>query len=194
MAGSLMITGDAAADELLNTDGTALLIGMLLDQQVPMEMAFHGPATLRQRLGHLDAARVAAMSEDEVVAVCCEKPAIHRFPAAMGRRIHAVCVVVNSEYGGRGESVWNDVATGDELYARLRGLPGFGDEKSRIFVAVLGKRMGVQPEGWRAAAGKFGDDTPRSVADSTSPETLAAVRQWKRAQKAARLDKQDRPL
>ena len=134
------------------------------------------------------------MSEDEVVAVCCEKPAIHRFPAAMGRRIHAVCVVVNSEYGGRGESVWNDVATGDELYARLRGLPGFGDEKSRIFVAVLGKRMGVQPEGWRAAAGKFGDDTPRSVADSTSPETLAAVRQWKRAQKAARLDKQDRPL
>src|SRR5688500_10457839 len=106
MAGSLMITGDAAADERLNTDGTAPLIGMLLDQQVPTEMAFHGPATPRQRLGHLDAARVAAMSEDEVVAVCCEKPAIHRFPAAMGRRIHAVCVVVNSEYGGRGESVW----------------------------------------------------------------------------------------
>ncbi len=90
--------------------------------------------------------------------------------------------------------MWDGVASGDELYQRLRSLPGFGDEKSRIFVAVLGKRMGVQPDGWRDAAGKFGDDTPRSVADSTSPETLAAVRQWKRAQRAAHLDKQDRPL
>lgn len=194
MGGSLMITGDVAADELLNTDGTALLIGMLLDQQVPMEMAFHGPATLRQRLGHLDASKIAAMSEDSVVAVCCQKPAIHRFPAAMGRRIHGLCNVLVSDYGGRGENLWLGVPTGDELYRRLRSLPGFGEEKSRIFVAVLGKRMGVQPDGWRAAAGKFGDDTPRSVADSTSPETLAAVRQWKRAQKAARLDKQDRPL
>ena len=194
MRGSLMITGDAAADELLNTDGTALLIGMLLDQQVPMEMAFHGPATLLGRLGHLDASRIAAMGEDEAVAVCCEKPAIHRFPAAMGRRIHALCCMLTTEYGGRGENVWEGVASGDELYRRLRSLPGFGDEKSRIFVAVLGKRMGVQPDGWRHTAGKFGDDTPRSVADSTSPETLAAVRQWKRAQKAANLDKQDRPL
>ena len=194
MHGSLMITGDAAADELLNTDGTALLIGMLLDQQVPMEMAFHGPATLLQRLGHLDASKIAAMTEEDVVGVCCAKPAIHRFPAVMGRRIHALCGVLASDYGGRGEHVWDGVASGDELYQRLRSLPGFGDEKSRIFVAVLGKRMGVQPDGWRDAAGKFGDDTPRSVADSTSPETLAAVRQWKRAQRAAHLDKQDRPL
>ena len=194
MRGSLMITGDTAADELLNTDGTALLIGMLLDQQVPMEMAFHGPATLLGRLGHLDASKIAAMGEDEAVAVCCEKPAIHRFPAAMGRRIHALCSMLTTEYGGRGENVWEGVASGDELYRRLRSLPGFGDEKSRIFVAVLGKRMGVQPDGWRQTAGKFGDDTPRSVADSTSPESLAAVRQWKRAQKAANLDKQDRPL
>ena len=194
MRGSLVITGDAAADELLNTDGTALLIGMLLDQQVPMEMAFHGPATLLERLGHLDASKIAAMSEDDVVGVCCAKPAIHRFPAAMGRRIHALCGVLTSDYGGHGENVWEGVTSGDELYQRLRSLPGFGDEKSRIFVAVLGKRMGVQPDGWRDAAGKFGDDTPRSVADSTSPETLAAVRQWKRAQRAARLDKQDRPL
>jgi uncharacterized HhH-GPD family protein len=189
-----MITGDADADELLNTDGTALLIGMLLDQQVPMEVAFHGPATLRRRLGHLDARRIAAMSEADVVAVCCARPAIHRFPAAMGRRIHALCTVLAADYGGRGEHVWTDVATGDELYTRLRALPGFGDEKSRIFVALLGKRIGVRPDGWRDAAGKFGDDSPRSVADSTSPETLAAVRRWKRAQKAAKLDKQDRPL
>jgi uncharacterized HhH-GPD family protein len=189
-----MITGDAVADELLNTDGTALLIGMLLDQQVPMEMAFHGPATLRQRLGHLDAARIASMTEPDVIAVCCAKPAIHRFPAAMGRRIHALCAVLTTHYGGRGEQVWTDVSTGDELYRRLRALPGFGEEKSRIFIAVLGKRISVRPDGWRDAAGKFADDTPRSVADSTSPETLAAVRQWKRAQKAAKLDKQDRPL
>jgi uncharacterized HhH-GPD family protein len=189
MRGSLVITGDAAADELLNTDGTALLIGMLLDQQVPMEVAFHGPATLLRRLGHLDAARIAAMAESDVVAVCCAKPAIHRFPAAMGRRIHAMCLVLESDY-----DVWTGLTSGDELYRRLRALPGFGEEKSRIFVALLGKRMGVQPEGWREVAGKFGDDTPRSIADSTSPETLAAVRQWKRAQKAAHLDKQDRPL
>ena len=194
MRGSLMITGDAAADELLNTDGTALLIGMLLDQQVPMEMAFHGPATLRQRLGHLDAGEIAAMSEDEVVAVCCEKPAIHRFPAAMGRRIHALCIVLTTEYGGRGENVWDDVATGDELYRAAAVAAGL----RRREVTDL-RRRARQADGRTARrlarrAGKFGDDTPRSVADSTSPETLAAVRQWKRAQKAANLDKQDRPL
>jgi uncharacterized HhH-GPD family protein len=194
MNGTLMITGDPGADELLNTDGTALLIGMLLDQQVPMEMAFHGPDTLRQRLGHLDAGRIAEMTEAAVVSTCCAKPAIHRFPAVMGRRIHALCGVLATDYGGRGDNVWCDVATGLELYRRLRSLPGFGDEKAQIFIALLGKRMGVQPDGWRDAAGKFGDDTPRSVADSTSPETLAAVREWKRAQKAAKLDKQDRPL
>jgi uncharacterized HhH-GPD family protein len=194
VGGTLFITGDAAADELVNTDGTALLIGMLLDQQVPMEVAFRAPAMLRQRLGHLDAPTIAGMSEDEVVAVCCAKPAIHRFPAVMARRTHALCAVLAEQYDGRGEQLWAGVGSGDELYARLRALPGFGDEKARIFVAVLGKRFGVQPAGWCEAAGKFGDDTPRSVADSTSPETLAAVRQWKRAQRAAHLDKQDRPL
>ena len=134
------------------------------------------------------------MTEADVVAICCAKPAIHRFPAVMGRRVHALCGVLAADYGGHGDNVWQGVATGEELYHRLRSLPGFGDEKSRIFIALLGKRMGVRPDGWRQAAGKFGDDTPRSVADSTSPDTLAAVRQWKRAQKAAKLDKQDRPL
>jgi uncharacterized HhH-GPD family protein len=194
MKGTLAITGDPAADELLNTDGTALLIGMLLDQQVPMEVAFRGPATLRDRLGHVDAAKIAAMSEDEFVAVCCAKPAIHRFPAVMGRRIHGLCVALTDEHGGRGEAVWDGVGTGDELYGRLRALPGYGDEKAKIFVALLGKRFGVRPNGWREAAGKFGDDTPRSAADSTSPETLEKVRQWKRTQRAAKLDKQDQPL
>ena len=112
MAGTLYITGDADADLLLNTDGTALLIGMLLDQQVPMEWAFAGPATLRDRLGGLDAERIAAMTEDEVVAVCCAKPAIHRFPAAMGRRIHGLCRVLVRDFDGRGEQVWAGVRTG----------------------------------------------------------------------------------
>ena len=112
MTGTLYITGDPLADGLLNEDGTALLIGMLLDQQVPMEWAFAGPATLQRRLGHLDAVRIAAMTQDELVAVCCAKPAIHRFPAALGRRIHQLCVVLTERYGGRGEAVWTGVATG----------------------------------------------------------------------------------
>jgi uncharacterized HhH-GPD family protein len=194
VAGSLYITGAPEADGLLNSDGTALLIGMLLDQQVPMEWAFAGPATLRRRLGHLDAGRIAAMDVDEFVAVCCEKPAIHRFPAALGRRIHALCEMLVDDHGGRGAGVWEGVDDGAELYRRLRSLPGYGDEKARIFVAILGKTQGVTPVGWREAAGRFGDDVPRSVADITGPESLARVREWKRTQKAAQRDKQDRPL
>ncbi len=194
MTGTLYITGDASADELLNVDGTALLIGMLLDQQVPMEWAFAGPATLRTRLGHLDATQIAAMDPEAFVAVCCEKPAIHRFPASMGRRIHEMCSVLASDFGGRGEGVWEGVATGGELYRRLRTLPGYGEEKARIFVALLGKRMEVQPDGWRDAAGKFGDDVPRSVADVHDTASLGKVREWKKAQKAAKRDKQDRPI
>lgn len=191
--GTLYITGKKSADSLLNRDGTALLIGMLLDQQVPMEWAFAGPATLRERLGHLDAEQIAAMDVEEFVGVCASKPAIHRFPASMGRRIHELCVVLTDHYGGRGERVWKGVTTGAELYTRLRALPGYGDEKSKIFVALLGKRMGVTPDGWRDAAGKFGDDRPRSVADIDGPDALGKVREWKKAQKAANKDKQDRP-
>jgi uncharacterized HhH-GPD family protein len=194
VTGTLYITGDEAADGLLNRDGTALLIGMLLDQQVPMEWAFTGPETLRRRLGHLDATRIAAMSQDDFVAVCREKPAIHRFPASLGRRIHDLCAVLAAQYDGDGSRVWAGVTHGGELYDRLHALPGYGEEKSRIFVAILGKTQGVTPPGWRDAAGKFGDDSPRSVADITGPESLAKVRDWKRAQKAAKKDKQDRPL
>jgi uncharacterized HhH-GPD family protein len=194
MAGDLHITGDADADALLNTDATALMIGMLLDQQVPMEWAFAGPHTLQQRLGHLDAGSIAAMSEDDVVALCCEKPAIHRFPASMGRRLHALCTVLAEQYGGRAEAMWADGPDGAELKRRLRALPGFGDEKSKIFIALLAKRQGVRPDGWRAAAGVFGDDRPRSIADVRDQASLDVVREWKRAQKAAKKDKQDRPL
>jgi len=194
MSGMLFITGDPAADELLNADGAALLIGMLLDQQVPMEWAFTGPATLRARLGHLDPARIAAMDDESFVTVCCEKPAIHRFPASMGRRVHALCAAITERFDGRGEQVWAGVATGDELYTRLRTLPGFGDEKTKIFIALLGKRFGVRPPGWEAAAGVFADEQPRSVADIHDAASLALVREWKKAAKAAKRDKQDRPL
>jgi len=190
----MYITGNPDADKLLNTDGTAALIGMLLDQQVPMEWAFTGPATLHARLGHLDAEKIAAMDQEQVVAVCCEKPAIHRFPASMGRRIHDLCTALVERFGGRGEGVWEGVESGEELYARLRTLPGYGEEKARIFVAILGKRFGVRPQGWQQAAGKFGDDTPRSVADITDPTSLGKVREWKKEAKAAKKDKQDRPV
>ncbi len=194
MAGTLYITGETEADALLNGDGNALLIGMLLDQQVPMEWAFKGPATLRERLGHLDPAKIAAMDVDDFVAVCAEKPAIHRFPGSMGKRIHAVCTALVDEYDGEARNLWRDVDDGAQLYRRLKALPGYGDEKSKIFVALLAKTQGVTPTGWQKAAGKFGDDTPRSVADIHDDESLQAVRAWKKAQKAAKKDKQDRPI
>jgi len=192
--GSLYITGDPNADELLNSDPLALVIAMLLDQQVPMEWAFRGPAKLRERLGHLDVDRIAAMDPDEVVAVFCAKPALHRFPAAMARRTHELCAHIVEQYGGDPAAVWTRVDSGAELLQRLDALPGYGAEKAQIFLAILAKRMGVAPQGWREAAGKFGEETPRSVADIHDEASLATVREWKRAQKAAKKDKQDRPL
>lgn len=188
---TLAITGDTDADRLLNTDGTALLIGMLLDQQVPMEWAFRGPATLRERLGHLDAARIAAMDEEEFVAVCREKPAIHRFPKAMGERIHQLCVHLVENFDGEGSAVWGDDPDAATLSARINALPGFGEEKSMIFIALLAKRFGVRPDGWEEHAGPFADAEPRSVADVDGEEKLAQVREWKRARKAAGKTKQD---
>lgn len=192
--GTLYITGDTAADKLLNANGTALLIGMLLDQQVPMEWAFSGPATLKKRLGHLDPRKIAAMDVESFVAVCCEKPAVHRFPASMGRRIHELCGIIAAQYKNKGENIWVGVTDAKELTARLRVLPGFGEEKAQIFIALLGKRMGVKPRNWKTEAGVFGDANPRTVADITSPETLLLVRNWKKAEKAADRDKQSRPL
>jgi uncharacterized HhH-GPD family protein len=192
MAGTLYITGDTAADKLLNTDANALLIGMLLDQQVPMEWAFAGPATLKQRLGHLEPKKIAAMDVEEFVSICCDKPAIHRFPGSMGKRIHAVCEALVADYEGNAANIWTGVDDADEVYRRLRALPGYGDEKSKIFLAILGKSQGVDLDGWREAAGKFGDDTPRSVADVHDEVSLGKVREWKKAQKAAKKDKQDR--
>ncbi len=194
MHGSLYITGKRESDELLNDDPLALLIGMQLDQQVPMEWAFMGPSTLRTRLGDLNAARIAAMDEGEFVAVCCDKPAIHRFPAVMGRRIHGMCGVLTDRFGGRPEQLWATARTGAELFDRLRELPGYGEEKAQIFVALLAKRFGVRPPGWEAAAGVFADDEPRTIADCCDEASLARVREWKRVQRQSKKDKQGREL
>ena len=183
MAPLIPVTGDPEADRLLAENPLALLIGMLLDQQVPMEWAFRGPFTLRQRLGGLDATAIAAMSPDALEAVFRAKPALHRFPGSMAKRTHALCQHLVDEYGGDAGAVWRGVTSGDELYARLVALPGFGPEKAKIFQALLAKRLEVRPDGWERAAAPFSDDTPRSVADIDSPETLARVRDWKRTQK-----------
>jgi uncharacterized HhH-GPD family protein len=188
---TLPITGDAATDALLEKDPLALLIGMLLDQQVPMEWAFKGPATLKARLGHLNAEKIATMEPSAFEAVCKEKPAIHRFPGSMAKRIHALCQVVTDEYGGKADRVWKGVADPAEVKARLDALPGYGDEKARIFLAILGKRFAAAPAGWEPFAKPFSDAKMRSVADVSSPEALLKVRAFKQAQKAKGKGKAD---
>jgi uncharacterized HhH-GPD family protein len=192
MQGDLAVTGSPEADHLLNTDPLALLTGMLLDQQIPMEWAFTGPHTLKQRLGgRLDAATIAVMDPDEFAALVKGPPAIHRFPGSMAKRIQALCAALVDGYGGDAANLWNGVGSGAELLARLKALPGYGDEKAKIFTALLAKRFGVAPAGWQEAAGPFGDDTPRSVADIHDEASLAKVREWKKAKKAAGKTKQD---
>jgi uncharacterized HhH-GPD family protein len=185
------ITGDPAADALLVSDPLALLIGMLLDQQVPMEWAFRGPATLSARLGGLDAARIAAMSPEAIEAVFKEKPALHRYPGSMAKRTLALCRHVVDSYGGDAAKIWRGVRDPEVLFSRLVALPGYGDEKAKIMLAILAKRFGRAPEGWEAVARPFSDDKPRSVADVDSPESLTRVRAWKRAQKAKGRTKSD---
>lgn len=189
--GSVPVTGDPDADRFLVEHPLALLVGMLLDQQVPMEWAFKGPHTLAQRLGGLDAAAIAAMPTDDLIEVFKQKPALHRFPGSMAKRTHDLCRALVDEYGGDAAAVWRDAPSGDELLARLRALPGFGEMKAKIFLALLAKRLGVTPPGWEKAAAPYSDSTPRSVADIDSPETLARVRDWKRSQKAKGKTKAD---
>ena len=189
---SIPITNTPEANQLLVDEPLALLLGMLLDQQVPMEWAFLGPFTLKERLGdRLDAHAIAAMDREDFVAVCCEKPAIHRFPASMGRRIWDVCAFLVERYDGNAAKLWFRVGSGDELYRRLREVPGYGDEKAKIFMAILAKRLGKKPTGWEDAAAPFSDAQPRSVADVADAESLARVREWKKAKRAAKKTKQD---
>ncbi|MGO9333504.1 MAG: HhH-GPD-type base excision DNA repair protein [Acidimicrobiales bacterium] len=181
--GGLPFTGDPRADKYLLDEPLALLIGMVLDQQVPLERAFAGPWVLRQRLGTgLDAAKIAAMDPDELAALFAERPALHRFPGSMAARVQDLCHLLVQEYGGNAAGVWTTAVTGDELFKRVRALPGFGERKARIFVALLGKRLGIRPEGWEQAAGPFGQvGSLASVADVDSPGALLAMREHRRA-------------
>ena len=183
----IWLTGDPAADDLLSTDDNALLLGMVLDQQVAMEKAFAGPAVIAGRMGgRLDVAAIAAMDEDAFVALCSERPAVHRFPGAMAKRVRQVCQVLVEDFDGDAGRVWRDAASGADLERSLTALPGIGAEKATIFVAVLAKQRGVQPPGWQEAAGDFGQDGHRSVADVVDEESLAKVRESKRTAKAAK--------
>lgn len=176
------------ADALLGRSPLAALVGMLLDQQVPMEWAFSGPWTIAQRLGaeDLDAHAIAAYDPEAFAALLSGKPAVHRYPGSMAKRIQQLCAYLVEHYGGDAEAVWAGVATGAELLDRLKALPGFGEQKAQIFLALLGKRLGVRPAGWRAAAGGYGQaDVYRSAADITGPESLAKVRAHKQEMKAA---------
>ncbi|HEX4163131.1 MAG TPA: HhH-GPD-type base excision DNA repair protein [Acidimicrobiales bacterium] len=182
----LHLSQDRDADEFLTGNWLALLIGMVLDQQVTIEKAFSSPAELSRRLGApLDAASIAAMSLEDLTELFRERPALHRYPGSMAKRVQDVCRVVATDYGGKVENIWAGVTDGDELVGRLDALPGFGLQKSKIFAALLGKQLGVHPQGWEKATTPYGDvDAFLSVADITSHESLEKVRANKRAMKA----------
>jgi uncharacterized HhH-GPD family protein len=184
----LQLSQDADADALLDRDPFALLVGMLLDQQFPMERAFAGPALLARRLGTdvLDPRAVAAHDADDLVALMTGPPAVHRYPKAMAARVQALAAHVVEQYDGDAAALWTGAHDGRELYARLAALPGYGRQKAQIFVALLGKQRGVTPDGWREAAGAYGEEgSHRSIADVVDPESLARVRESKQAAKAA---------
>jgi uncharacterized HhH-GPD family protein len=184
----LCITQDAAADELLGRDPLALLLGMMLDQQFAMERAFAGPRLLADRLGvdTLSAADLAGADPEQLAKVFQGPPALHRYPGSMAARTHELCRLLVERYGGRAERLWADVPDGAALLKRIGELPGFGAQKSKIFLALLGKQYGVTPPGWREAAGAYGEEgSRRSVADITGPESLVEVRRFKQEQKQA---------
>jgi uncharacterized HhH-GPD family protein len=177
-------TEDPEANRLLETDPLALLIGLVLDQQVKMEKAFSGPYVLKQRLGHLDARKIAAMDPEKLGAVFRERPALHRFPGSMAQRVQALCQAVVNEYEGDAAAVWTRARDGDDLAARIKKLPGFGDMKVKILVSVLAKKFGVKPAGWEKHAASW-----HTVADVDSEETMAEARVVKREMKAAKAKK-----
>jgi uncharacterized HhH-GPD family protein len=187
MAPELHITDDPTADELLSNDPLALLIGMLLDQQVAMETAFAGPAKIKERLGAFDAATIAEQDTEAFAALCRMAPAVHRFPDSMAARVQSLCATIRNEWDNDASQLWTrDDPDGAEVLKRLKKLPGFGDQKARIFLALLGKQYGFDGSGWREAAGDYGaEGSFRSVADIVNPESLTKVREFKRAAKAA---------
>ncbi len=183
---AIQIAQDEAADKVLSEDPFALLMGMLLDQQFPMERAFAGPAKVLERFGSLDPAEIAAADPDEFAALCSTPPAVHRFPGSMATRIQALAAHVVAEYDGRTDRLWTEAGSGRELLRRLQAIPGFGKQKAQIFVALVGKQLGVQPEGWAEAAGDYAEPGSfRSVADVVDGTSLEKVRAFKKEKKAA---------
>ncbi|SIR45591.1 HhH-GPD-type base excision DNA repair protein [Micromonospora avicenniae] len=184
---ALALPIDSAANDLLNRDPLARILGMVLDQQIPMEKAFSSPYVLTQRLGHdLDARELAGYDPEQLIALFAQPPALHRFPKAMAARVQEVCRMLVDRYDGDAAGLWAGVTDGRELFNRIAELPGFGKQKAQIFLALLGKRFDVRPEGWREAAGGYGDpDAYRSVADVTDGESLRRVREYKQQMKAA---------
>ena len=184
---AIHLTDDAAADELLTNDPLALLVGMLLDQQVAMELAFAGPLKIQQRLGAFDAKTIAEADPERIIEVFKQTPAVHRFPGSMAARVQLLCRVLVDEWRGDASALWTDGdPDGPTVLKRLKALPGFGEQKAKIFLALLGKQCGFSGAGWREAAGAYGEaGSFRSVADIVSPGTLLVVREHKRAAKAA---------
>jgi uncharacterized HhH-GPD family protein len=182
----LQLVQEPEADALLEDNPFALLVGMLLDQQIPMEVAFGGPKKIADRIGGFDAGVIAEYDPEAFAALCAQTPAVHRFPGSMAKRVQALAQVVVDEYGGDATALWSDGADGREVLRRLKALPGFGEQKAKIFLALLGKQYGVTPTGWRAAAGDYGKaGAHMSVADVKDPGSLQKVRAYKKEAKAA---------
>jgi uncharacterized HhH-GPD family protein len=184
---AIWLTENPEANELLEREPLALLVGMLLDQQIQIEIAFLGPKKLLDRIGSLDAQTIADFNEEKFLAICATPPAIHRFPGSMGKRVQALCRTLVEEYDGRAENVWTQGdPNGAEVLKRLKALPGFGEAKAKIFLALLGKQRGLAASGWQKAAGEFGKSgSYLSVADITDPDSLQHVRAYKKEMKAA---------
>lgn len=181
----IRITGDDLADQVLSDDPFALLVGMMLDQQYPMEHAFRGPAKVLERFGTLDPSRIAEADPEEFASLCATPPAIHRFPGSMAARLQELARIVAEEHGGDASRIWTGAADGRDLLRRVMALPGFGKQKAQIFVALLAKQLDVRPRGWEAVVGDYALEGHRSVADVVDGASLQKVRDFKKEKKAA---------
>lgn len=182
---AIQIAQDQAADKVLTENSFALLVGMLLDQQFPMERAFAGPAKVLERFGTLDPSAIASADPEAFASLCATPPAVHRFPGSMAGRIQELARIIAGEYGGDASRLWTEATSGADMMKRLQALPGFGKQKAQIFTALVAKQLGVRPDGWEKAAGDYALDGFRSVADVVDPDSLIKVREFKQAKKAA---------